>query len=61
MRLAGGWMGRAGDDTMVMFDVRCEHAVVSGEIGARTADENTADTRSKLQILAALDRDSYDT
>ena len=51
MRLAGGWMGRAGDDTMVMFDVRCEHAVVSGEMGAHTADENTADTRSKLDAL----------
>ena len=51
MRLAGGWMGRAGDDTMAVFEVRCEHAVVSGEMGAHTADENTADTRSKLDAL----------
>ena len=44
-------MGRAGDDTMAVFEVRCEHAVVSGEMGAHTADENTADTRSKLDAL----------
>ena len=34
MRLAGGLMGRAGDDTAAMFEVRGEHAVVSGEMGA---------------------------
>ena len=34
MRLAGGLMGRAGDDTAAVFEVRCEHAVVSGEMGA---------------------------
>ena len=34
MRLAGGLMGRAGDDTAAVFEVRGEHAVVSGEMGA---------------------------
>ena len=34
MRLAGGLMGRAGDDTAAVFAVRGEHAVVSGEMGA---------------------------
>ena len=34
MRLAGGLMGRFGDDTAAVFEVRGEHAVVSGEMGA---------------------------
>ena len=34
MRLAGGLMGRFGDDTAAMLEVRGEHAVVSGEMGA---------------------------
>ena len=34
MRLAGGLMGRVGDDTAAVFEVRGEHAVVSGEMGA---------------------------
>ena len=34
MRLAGGLMGRAGDETAAVFEVRGEHAVVSGEMGA---------------------------
>ena len=34
MGLAGGLMGRAGDDTAAVFEVRGEHAVVSGEMGA---------------------------
>ena len=36
MRLAGGLMGRFGDDTAAVFEVRGEHAVVSGEMGAGT-------------------------
>ena len=36
MRLAGGLMGRVGDDTAAVFEVRGEHAVVSGEMGAGT-------------------------
>ena len=34
MRLAGGLTGRVGDDTAAVFEVRGEHAVVSGEMGA---------------------------
>ena len=34
MGLAGGLMGRAGDDTAAVLEVRGEHAVVSGEMGA---------------------------
>ena len=34
MRLAGGLMGRFGDDTAAVLEVRGEHAVVSGEMGA---------------------------
>ena len=36
MRLAGGLMGRFGDDTAAVLEVRGEHAVVSGEMGAGT-------------------------
>ena len=39
MRLAGGWVGRVGDDTVAVLAVRCEHAVVSGEMGAGTRNE----------------------
>ena len=34
MRLAGGVMGGVGDDAAAVFEVRGEHAVVSGEMGA---------------------------
>ena len=34
MRLACGLMGRFGDDTAAVLEVRGEHAVVSGEMGA---------------------------
>ena len=34
MGLAGGLMGGIGDDTAAMLEVRGEHAVVSGEMGA---------------------------
>ena len=39
MRLAGGLMGRAGDDTAAVLEVRGEHAVVSGEMGAGAWNE----------------------
>ena len=39
MRLAGGSMGRVGDDVVAVLEVRSEHAVVSGEIGAGTWHE----------------------
>ena len=32
--LAGGWTRRVGDDEVAVFEVRGEHAVVSGEMGA---------------------------
>ena len=35
MGLAGGWMGRVGNDTVAVLEVRGEHAVVSGEMDAR--------------------------
>ena len=34
MRPAGGLMGRFGDDAVAVLEVRGEHAVVSGEMGA---------------------------
>ena len=34
MRLAGGLMGRVGDETAAVFAVWGEHAMVSGEMGA---------------------------
>ena len=39
MRLAGGLMGSVGDDTAAVFEVRGEHAVVSGEMGAGAGHE----------------------
>ena len=39
MRLAGGLMGRFGDDTAAVLEVRGEHAVVSGEMGAGAGHE----------------------
>ena len=39
MGLAGGLMGTVGDDVMAVFEVRGEHAVVSGEMGAGTRHE----------------------
>ena len=39
MRLAGGSMGRVGDDVVAVLEVRGEHAVVSGEMGAGTWHE----------------------
>lgn len=39
MRLADGLMGRFGDDTAAVFEVRGEHDVVSGEMGAGTWHE----------------------
>ena len=39
MRLAGGSMGRVGDDVVAVLEVRSEHAVVSGEMGAGTWHE----------------------
>ena len=39
MRLAGGLMGRVGDETAAVLEVRGEHAVVSGEMGAGTRHE----------------------
>ena len=39
MGLAGGLMGRVGDDVMAVFAVRGEHAVVSGEMGAGARHE----------------------
>ena len=32
--LAGGLTGRVGDDAVAVLEVRGEHAVVSGEMGA---------------------------
>ena len=34
MGFAGGWMSPVGDDVVAVFEVRGEHAVVSGEMGA---------------------------
>ena len=34
MGLAGGLMDRVGDDAVAVLEVRGEHAVVSGEMGA---------------------------
>ena len=34
MGVAGGWTSTVGDDVVAVFDVRGEHAVVSGEMGA---------------------------
>ena len=37
--LAGGWMSSVGGDAVVVLEVRGEHAVVSGEMGARSWHE----------------------
>ena len=34
MGFAGGWMSTVGDDAVAVYEVRGEHAVVSGEMGA---------------------------
>ena len=34
MGFAGGWMSTVGDDVVAVYEVRGEHAVVSGEMGA---------------------------
>ena len=34
MGFAGGWMSPVGDDVVAVFEVRGEHAMVSGEMGA---------------------------
>ena len=39
MGLAGGLMGTVGDDVMAVFEVRWQHAVVSGEMGAGARHE----------------------
>ena len=39
MGLAGGSMGRVGDDAVAVLEVRGEHAVVSGEMGAGARHE----------------------
>ena len=39
MGLAGDLMGRVGDDVAAVFEVRGEHAVVSGEMGAGARHE----------------------
>ena len=39
MRLAGGLVGRVGDDAVAVLAVRGEHAVVSGEMGAGAWNE----------------------
>ena len=39
MGFAGGVTGRVGDDVAAVFEVRGEHAVVSGEVGAGTWHE----------------------
>ena len=39
MRLTGGWVSGVGDDAVAVLAVRCEHAVVSGEMGAGTRHE----------------------
>ena len=37
--LAGGWMSSVGGDAVAVLEVRGEHAVVSGEMGARSWHE----------------------
>ena len=39
MGLACGLMGTVGDDVAAVFEVRGEHAVVSGEVGAEARHE----------------------
>ena len=39
MRLAGGLVDRVGDDAVAVLEVRGEHAVVSGEMGAGAWNE----------------------
>ena len=39
LRLAGGLVGRVGDDAVAVLAVRGEHAVVPGEMSAGTRDE----------------------
>ena len=34
LRFAGGWVDGVGDDAVAVLEVRGEHAVVSGEMGA---------------------------
>ena len=34
MGFAGGWMSPVGDDVVAVFEVRGEHALVSGEMAA---------------------------
>ena len=34
MGFAGGWTSTVGDDVVAVFEVRGEHAVVPGEMGA---------------------------
>ena len=56
MGLAGGLMGRVGDETAAVLEVRGEHAVVSGEMGAGTWHEGgeAGDAKSAgLPICAA--------
>ena len=43
MRLAGGLMGRVGDETAAVYEVRGEHAMVSGEMGAGAWHEGAGD------------------
>ena len=45
LRLAGGWVDGVGDDAVAVLEVRGEHAVVSGEMGAGAW--NRASSRSE--------------
>ena len=47
MRLPGGMVDRVGDDAVAVLEVRGEHAVVSGEMGARAARRGTAVTEGE--------------
>ena len=72
MRCAGGWMDRVGDDAVAVLEVRGEHAVVSGEMGAGAWNEGgeagdevaVRDSQSVRRLVsAALDtgaRTSWD-
>ena len=51
MGLAGGWMGTVGDDVMAVFEVRGEHAVVSGEMGAGAWHEGGEAGDAKVPVF----------
>ena len=51
--LAGGWISTAGDDVVAVLEVRGEHAMVSGEMGARSWHEGS---RGGPALVASAER-----